>query len=520
MSDPIRRSDRGGAGFKPAPTLTGNDLTPDLVAQVARDHARVDIDPAAASRLKASRAVVERFLAEDRPVYGLTTGLGPRATMRLPQETLAEFSRLTVLGRAQAVGPRLSEDVVRAAMLIRANGMVKGGAGVQPSVPEMLVAMLNAGVHPVMPAIASIGAADLCLMAHIGLAAIGEGEAVHHGETLPAAEALKRAGLQPLELGPKDGLALCSANAVSAGQGALALSDATALSTLLDLAAALSMEGFRANLSPIDPRIAAARPAPGQEAAAAHLRALLAGGALTEPGAARRVQDPISLRCVSHVHGSLRAALDFAAPALQAELNGAGDNPLVLVEDGEMLSTGNFHTPALALAFDTAGLAISQTATLLVNRITRLLTERLSDLPAMLSPRAPTRSGFGPLTKTAEALAAEIRHLANPVSIDSRGGIDVEDDSTNAPLAARKLADMLERLRLLVALELVVATQAVDLAKVTRLGRGTAIAHAIVRELVQPLDEDRPLGGDIERVAAEALASGRLLAAVRAVLSE
>ncbi len=497
--------------------LTGDGLTPADVQRVARNGAPVRLAPEAAARLAAARAVVERHLAEGKPVYGLTTGLGPRATMQLPQDVLAEFSRLTVLGRAQGVGPRLPEEVVRAAMLVRANGMAKGGAGVQPPVPEMLVAMLNAGIHPVVPSIASVGASDLCLLAHVALAVIGEGEAVHRGETLPADRALARAGLRPLVLGPKDGLALCSANAVSAGQGALALADAVDLSALLDLAAALSMEGFRANLSPIDPRVAAARPAPGQEAAAAHLRTLLAGGALTEPGAARRVQDPISLRCASQVHGSLRAALSFAETALAAELNGAGDNPLVLVEDDTILSTGNFHTPALALAFDAVALAVSQVANLAVNRVARLLSERLSDLPAWLTPRGPARSGFGPLTKTAEALAAEIRQLANPACVDPRPGAEgVEDDSTNAPLAVRKLAEALTHLRLLVALELVVAAQAVDLAGVPRLGRGTAVAHRVVRDLVPPLDEDRPLGADIERLAAEALANGRLLAAVRA----
>lgn len=491
--------------------LTGSDLTPEAVVAVARDRRKVGLADSARSATAAARAVVERYLAEDRPAYGLTTGLGPRVVERVPHEELAAFSRITVLGRAQAVGAPLPAEAVRAAMLVRANGLARGGAGAQPAVAEALVAALNAGVHPVVPSIASVGASDLCLMAHIGLGLIGEGEAEHEGLRRPAADALARAGLAPLELGPKDGLAICSANAVSAGQAALVLHDAGRLLAQADLAAALSMEGFRANLSPLDPRVAAARPAPGQAESAGRLRAFLSGGVLTEPGAARRVQDPLSFRCVSQVHGSLAAALAFAAPAVAAELNGAGDNPLVLPDTGEMLSTGNFHTPALALAFDALGLALSQVANLAVNRMERLLTERLSALPTGLTRRNMTRVGMGAATKAMEALAAEIRHLANPVSVDQRAGADnVEDDTTNAAYAVAKAARMIERLRLLVAFELIAGAQAVELAGVERLGQGTRAAYSAVRALVAPIDEDRPLGGDVERVAQELLAGGAL----------
>jgi histidine ammonia-lyase len=491
--------------------LTGSDLTPEALVAVARGRRPVALAAEALARMAASRDVVERYLAEGRPAYGLTTGLGPRVVERVPREELAAFSGIMVLGRAQAVGEKLPADVVRAAMLARANGLALGGAGAQSAVAEALVALLNAGVHPVVPSIASVGAADLCLMAHIGLALIGEGEAELGGTVLPAAVALAQAGLAPLALGPKDGLAICSANAVSAGHGALVLVDGAALLAQADLAAALTMEGFRANLTPIDARAAAARPAPGQAETAARLRGFLAGGALTEPGAARRVQDPLSLRCVSQVHGSLWAALGFARAALEPELNGAGDNPLVLIEAQEMISTGNFHTPALALAFDTLGLAFAQVANLAVNRVQRLLTERFSGLPAGLTARNMTRVGFGAATKTLEALAVEIRHLANPVSVDQRAGADnVEDDTTNAPYAVAKTARIVERLRLVTAFELIVAAQAVELAKVPRLGRGTEAAYRALRALVPPLDEDRPLGAEVERVAAELLATGGL----------
>ncbi len=491
--------------------LTGRDLTPaDLVA-IARQSRPVAIAPEAAERLARSRAVVERHVAEDRPVYGLTTGLGPRVTHRLTREEMAEFSRLTVLARSVALGPPLPEAAVRAMMAVRLNGLLAGGAGAAPAIAEALAALLNAGVHPVVPAFGSVGVSDLCQMAHLGLALIGEGETTVAGARLPAAEGLARAGLEPLTLGPKDGLAICNASSVSAGLAALALFDAAEALALAQAAAALSMEGFRANLSPLDPRATAARPQPGQAWAAEGLHALLAGSLLREPGAARRVQDPISLRCVAPVHGSLRAALDFAAPALDAELNGAADNPLVLLDDGEMLSTGNFHTPLLALAMDSVTMALAQVAALSVGRSGKLLLERLSGLPPTLSPHGPSRSGFAPLLKSGEALVAEMRHLANPVPAEPRWAADgVEDEVTNAPLAARQAGEAVERLRLVLAIELAIAAQAVDLAQPARLGRGPAATHDAVREIMPPLDDDRALSGEVNRLEAELLANGRL----------
>jgi histidine ammonia-lyase len=284
------------------------------------------------------------------------------------------------------------------------------------------------------------------------------------------------------------------------------------------VAAALSMEGFRANLSPLDPRVVAARPAPGQSWAADGLRALLRGGALTQPGAARRLQDPLSLRCVSQIHGSLHVALALLAAAVAPELGGAADNPLVLIDEEEILSTGNFHVPALALALDATAIALSQVAAASTERQARLKTERLSGLPASLSPGGGVSSGLSPLTKTAQALTVEIRHLAAPLSIMPTIGADsVEDDSTGAAHAALRVREQIERMRLLAAIELIVAAQAVDLAlggHAEALGAGTAEAFAAVRESVPRLEEDRPMGPDVERLTARWLAGGELLARV------
>ena len=498
-----------------AVALTGRDLDPVSLAAIARDGATVSIEPEARSRIEAAQAAVARAAEDGRPVYGVTTGLGSRVVDPVDGAAAAEFSLRTVRGRAMAVGEPLDRELTRAAIAVRLNGLCAGGSGAGAAIADGLAALLNAGVHPRIPRSGSVGAADLVMLAHMGLVLIGEGEAEFGGELLDGAHALRRAGLRPVKLGAKDGLVLCSSSAVSAGVATLALLDCEACLAATQVSAALSMEGFRANLSPLDVRVAAARPAPGQEWAASGLRALLAGGALTEPGAARRLQDPLSFRCASQIHGSLHTALTLLAEAVAPELNGADDNPLVLADDDEILSTGNFHVPALSLALDATAIGVAQVASAIAERSSRLRTTRLSGLPANLVDDDPTHSGVAPLLNTARALTIEIRHLATPLATQSTVGADgVEDDSTAAAQAALRLRDQVERLRLLVAVELLIAAQGVELASVSRLGAGTAAAQRCVRELVAPVVDDRPLGPDVELLAREALTSGELLARV------
>jgi histidine ammonia-lyase len=485
--------------------VDGRTLTAAGVAAVARDGARVALADEVLPRLLRDRAIVEDIVDRQVPAYGVTTGLGSRSSYALPREELALFSARTVRGRANAVGDPLPVPVVRAALLARLSGIAGGGSGVSPPVAQLLAGMLNAGVHPVIPEVGSLGSSDLCQMAHAGLVVMGEGRAELAGEILDGAQALRRAGLAPAQLGAKDGLVLCGASPLAAGHGALVLHQAAAVLSAAQAVTALTFEGFRANVSPLDPRVSGLRPAPGQSRAAAELLALLAGGELK----ARRVQDPISLRCAAQVHGSLHAALDFATAALEPELNGCGDNPVVLADTGEVLSSGNFHTPALALAFDTLALALTQTAAVSAERLQRLLNPAVSGLPANLSPYGPERSGFAPLAKTAQALVAEIRFLSAPVCTDPRYGADsVEDDSTNAALGARRLTVMLGRLTRLLAAEALAAAQAVDLAAPAALGTGTALLYRAIREVVPPLDDDRPCGADVERVSREVLGPG------------
>jgi histidine ammonia-lyase len=471
--------------------------------------------------MAAARAVVDRALETGEPVYGLTRGLGARVDERIEPADAKEFSLRTLRGRAMAVGEPLSSEIVRAAMTVRLNGLCTGGAGASVTVADAIAAMLNAGVHPVVPGSGSVGAADICLLAHVGLALVGEGEAEFAGERVPAAEALTRAGLAPIELAPRDGLAICSSSAVSIGAATLALLDARDLLEAVQVAAALSMEGFRANLSPIDERAVAARPAPGQEWSASGLRSLLAGGELAGSAAPRRLQDPLSFRCASQIHGSLHTALELLTATVVPELGAAADNPLVIAQDNELLGTGNFHVPAMALALDAVAIALAQVAAASSSRSARLSSERLSGLPANLTPMGPGRSGIAPLHKTAESLTVDIRHLATPLSFDEYTGAEgVEDVSSNAVQAAVRIREQLGHFARLVALELVCAGQAVELAEPEGLGAGTGAAYECVRGLSAPLRDDRPLGVDVERLAREAVTNRRLIMLVDAALAQ
>jgi histidine ammonia-lyase len=500
-------------------SITGRELHPEAVVVIAREGAEVRIDPAASERMQAAAELVHRAAKAGTPVYGVTTGLGSRVLQPVSGDDGAEFSLRTLRGRATAVGEPLATELTRAAMAVRLNGLCAGGSGAGVAIAEGLAALLNAGVHPRVPRSGSVGAADLCMLAHVGLTLIGEGEAELRGERLASATALARASLTPVVLGPKDGLAICSSSAVSAGAAALALVDARVCLDTAQVAAALSMEGFRANLSPIDPRVVAARPAPGQDWAAAGLRGLLAGGTLAQPGQARRLQDPLSFRCASQIHGSLHVVLDLLAAAVAPELSGAADNPLVLAGDEEILSTGNFHVPALALALDATAIGLAQVAATIAERQARAKTERLSGLAPNLAVGGATRSGLAPLSKTAQALTMEIRHLAAPFAIHPTIGADgVEDDSTGATQAALRVRDQLERMWPLVAIELVVAAQAVQLAAPARLGAGTDAAYRCVRESVAPLQDDRAFGADVERLARVALVSGEMRRRVEAAI--
>lgn len=482
--------------------LDGTGLTIERVAQVARAGRPVAIAEAVWPRLDAGRALVERYLRDDIPAYGLNTGLGGNLGHRLRPEEIPTFQAQLIRGRAVAVGPPLPAGVVRAALLARANGIARGTSGVSPAVLAMLVELLNRAVTPVVPSRGSIGAADLAPMAHIGLVMVGLGEAELGGERLAGAEALRRAGLAPVEFGAKDALGLINANALTVGHAALVLDGTCRLMLAAAAAAALSCEGYAANLGTFDARTSALRPAPGQEAAAVLYRALLAGSSLETPGAARAIQDALSFRCLPQITGAALAALAHAVAITETELNAAADNPAVLTEHDLILSTGNFHLAALALASDSLALALAQFAHASMARLTKLVSAAHSGLPRYLSRVGGASAGLVPMLKPAGALLAEIRLKASPACLDALAISDfVEDHAPHAPLAVRKLEEQLELLARLVAIEALIAAQAVDLRKPAELGAGTRVLHAFVRETVPTLDADRESGAEAEALA-------------------
>jgi histidine ammonia-lyase len=487
----------------PAIVLTGAGVTVGDVVRVSRALAPVEVAPAVRERLIAARTVVDRLAQSGTPVYGVNSALGANTGKPIAPADLAAYQQRAVQARAVGVGPRFATDVVRAMLFTRACGMAVGGSGVSPAVLDALLAMLNAGVHPVVPSLGSIGAADLAPLSHLFLPLQGQGTAEYRGDVLPGVEALAGAGLQPVQLAAKDGVALISANAATVGHAALVLRDCADVLDALNVAAALTFEGFRANLSPLDPRAQAAHPAPGQRETASRLTTLLADSTLWNANAARRVQDPLSLRCVSQVHGAALVVLGNARDHVELELNSAAESPLVAGD--AMLSTGNFHIAGLSVAFDSLGIALAQTALLCVQRCQKLFSPALSELPLQLTRHGPEHSGFATTQKTLVALYGAVRHLANPASLDSVPVSEmVEDHASMAAHAVAKTGAMVAPLRLLAAIELLAAAQAVDLRGLSshELGVGMRLAHAAVRARVPMLDVDRPQGPDIEAISA------------------
>lgn len=481
---------------------------------------RIRLSPDARRRVAAAREVVERCARGSEPVYGLNTGLGGNVGHRLDPAAIEAFQVQLVLGRCIGVGEPLPEAVARTALLCRIVGLAQGGSGVSPGVLDHLVAMFNAGITPVIPSRGSIGAADLGLCAHMAAVAIGFGEADFLGRRMPAGDALHVAGLAPVVLKAKDGLSLCNASAVTCAHAAHVLADLADLLTVAVVTAALAGEGYAANPAIFDARLAAVRPARGQVQAAALFRAVLAGSYLYDPGAVRSIQDALSFRVLSQLLGPALEAFRVAAEEVETEINAAADNPLVLAEDGLMLSTANFHTPAIALAFDTLAIALTHLATASFHRITKLMDARLSGLPRYLSPVGGASTGLNSLQKTAAALHAEIRLKAAPASLDALAVSDgVEDHAPQTPLTVRKLEEQLAPLWLLVAIEAMTAAQAVDLRGKPRLSGATARLYDAIRAATPALTEDRPTGPDAMRVHA-ALRTPDLLRALRRPFAE
>jgi histidine ammonia-lyase len=501
--------------------LTGSALTVEDVVAVARRGVRVRVSEEALHRVRQARTVVERVLARGTPVYGVNTGLGSLSRHHVPLEELERFSFATVADQTGSYGQPLDTDIVRAMMTARANGMAKAGVGVRREVVLQLVEALNAGLHPVVRRLGSVGQGDLSEMSDIGKVMIGRGFAEFGGQILPGGEALAAAGLESISPAPKEALALVSANGVTLGHGSLVLVDAADLTESFQIAAALALEGFAGNLSPIHPAAARMRPHAGEVKASGRLRELLEASYLWRPGAARNLQDPLSFRCVPQTHGALNDALSFARAEMEVELNSASDNPLVVVEDEAIISVGNFDVLALAIAFDLLRLGLASALKVADERVQKLLWNAFSGLPTGLAPADGPTGGLRPLGRWCAALAAEARQLANPVSLDYGAQLaeGVEDHASMAPLSVRKTSELVSLGHRMVAHELICAAQAVDLRGAGPLGRGTSVAYECVRGCVPRLVDETEWEPNIARLV-DVIAGGELAARVAADAGE
>jgi histidine ammonia-lyase len=497
--------------------LDGRSLTCESLADAAITGRPLELAAAGLSEMAKARHLIDRAIEQKVPVYGVTTGLGARVTEVLDAKTLADFSLQTLLGRAHAVGPPDRVENIRASMIVRLNTLLKGYSGANTTVAQHMLACLNAGLTPVVGALGSIGAADLIRNATIGLCLTGQGQMqTATGDIGPADQMMRDHGIEPLVLGPRDGLALANHSSCAAGAAALALRQAETAFDALQTAGALSMEAFRANLAPISDGVLGAKPLPGQTRAAADLHAKLTGSALYQDGTARRLQDPISLRNIPQIHGTLAAALDVARITVEVELNGSSDNPVTLLDQDRIVSGGAYFTAELTHVIESISRAFVHVAVAQVARVSKHLNPVFSDLPTFLARPESGSNGFAPVMKVVESLLSELQHAAQPValwpSINANG---VEDCLTNSPTAISALSQVIDHARMLTAIELIVAAQAVELrGTADQMGPWLTKSLARIRETSPTLVEDRPLGADIMavagRIAAGAFQDGRL----------
>jgi histidine ammonia-lyase len=483
------------------------------VAQAWADPAavRVELGAQARERVARARSAVEGFLARGDVIYGITTGFGHFRDRLISPADAERLQQNILMSHAAGTGRPVDEATTRAVMLIRANTLAKGHSGVRVETLERLLAALNAGVHPRIPEKGSLGASgDLVPLAHMALVLIGQGEACYRSEVLPGAEALRRAGLEPLALGAKEGLALTNGTAFMTAIGSLVTFQAEQVAQVADIAGALSCESLHATPRAFDARIHAARPHPRQVACASYLRRLLEGSGFLRSDDPLNVQDAYTLRCIPQVHGAARDAVAYARWLLEIELNSATDNPLIFFEDDATpvcLSGGNFHGEPVAIAMDYLGIGLAEVGNISERRLTRLTDDASNQgtLPAFLIKHGGLNSGFMMAQSTAAALASENKVLAHPASVDTvPTSANTEDHVSMGSIAARQAAEILNNVETILAIELLAASQGIDFRREVLgdvpLGRGTAPAYALIRARVPFLEQDAYMAPLIEAV--------------------
>jgi histidine ammonia-lyase len=490
--------------------ITGNELTFEQLHRVALYGDAVSVSRAAIERMRGSRAVVDQLVASGATAYGINTGFGKLASVRISTEQVRNLQVNLVRSHCCGVGPPLGEAETRAMMLLRANALAKGLSGVRPLVVETLCAMLNARVHPVIPSQGSVGASgDLAPLAHLAHVVIGEGRAACQGEILEGGEAMRRAGIKPLALEAKEGLSLLNGTQGMLALLSLALRDADVLIDTADVAAALSLDALRGSPGAFDARIMQARAYSGAATTARNLAHLNEGSQIREshrsPDRDPRVQDAYSVRCTPQVHGAVRDSLAQAREMAAVELNSATDNPLVFVKEdggGEIVSGGNFHGQPLAMAADQVAVALATLGGISERRIEQMTNPLTSMLPAFLTPEPGLNSGFMIAQVTAAALTSENKALSVPHSVDSISTSGNQEDYVSMGMSgARRLARMLRNLRPIIAIELLCACQGIDLLAPLRTGTLATKAYETIRAKSAKLTQDRSLAADIVAVS-------------------
>ena len=491
----------------PNPVLIdGTSLGLEEFDAVARRGRPCALPAHARAAVEAGLATVSRILDRGDAVYGVNTGFGDLAGVRIAEDRIVELQRRLILSHSAGLGESLEGDAVRGMLLLRANTLARGHSGVRPQVVEALIALLGAGVLPVVPSRGSVGASgDLAPLAHLALPLLGCGQVRVDGWIATAAEGLRHAGLEPMELGPKEGLALINGTQAMTSLLALSCLDARRLARVADLAAALSTDALRGTDTAFDPRLHALRGYPGQRASAANLRALMRGSAIRESHRAGdvRVQDPYSVRCAPQVHGAVRDVLADVEAKVAVEMNAVTDNPLVFPggeDDGAILSGGNFHGQPMAFAADFLAIALAELASISERRIEKLTNTAFSGLPPFLARDAGLNSGFMMAQVTAAALVAENKVACHPASIDSiPTSADKEDHVSMGMGAALKLRAVVVNVRRVLAIELVAAAQGIDLLRPLRSSERLEETHRLIRERIAFRDDDREMAADLER---------------------
>ncbi|KJR47986.1 Histidine ammonia-lyase [Desulfosporosinus sp. I2] len=503
--------------------LDGETLSLEQVVAVARYGAKASLHPIAKEKVLKSRMFVDQLIEGNKTVYGITTGFGMFSDVLISKEDAKKLQRNLIMSHSTGVGDPLAPEVVRAIMLLRANALAKGFSGIRLTTLETLLNVLNAEIIPVVPEKGSLGASgDLAPLSHMVLVLLGEGEAFYRGRRMSGQEALALAGIEPVVLEGKEGLALINGTQVMTAIGALAVWDAEILWESANITAALTIEALEGILDAFDPKIHAVRPHKGQGDVAEKIRSLTAGSTFIAGEHRPRVQDAYALRCVAQVHGPSGDAVAYVKKVVETEMNSVTDNPLIFPEENEVLSGGNFHGQPVALAMDFLGIAIAELANIAERRLERLVNPNLSGLPAFLTPDGGLNSGFMIVQYSAASLVSENKILAHPASVDSiPSSANQEDHVSMGTIAARKARSIIENTAQVLGMELLAACQGVDLRngkEELQLGKGSESAYRLVRSKVGMLKEDRVMYPDIA-VAKDLVSSGKLVNQVRLKLA-